>query len=481
VRLVKRGVAVASAEAMEDLLQRFVLTLERHVKHGTAVTDTAVTLPPTDALMDLLSAISAYGSLGAMGGADAAVCHCLQPLLTRLMKAILMSNLMDTAEVDTTDGAGAFSAEAALAKASEALSNCGTGVTRRSADCVLEVLLGSTGAMTRLAEEQQQQLSDMNTMSTLAVYFGFADYAACETGAMLWAGAVALSLYLIENYQRWVRLPGAPLGPLTAADRAPNCASSPEATQTDSCARQLCSGGRGQRILELGCGPALVSLTVALYGSRVASCSHHCLHECTGQASLQPSEGASFSPTAESHTLESPCELDISDIAPCVVREARRSVLLRNGPLLARMLRAGDEEVEEEEGHDALRSAVTPPSPTAPFQIRCFCLDFSDIPSSLRGRYDLVVGSDIVYDYDIAAHVAPALEVLLCAGGVALICCEAHRDGMQYFADHIRCQQSTSALEVVEEAKDITEVLTRLRMPPHLTASTCQLLVIYRR
>lgn len=464
-----------SADAMAALLEKFVLLMERHVKRGCPSSQAVAVALKAEDLVGLLSDISVYGSLGAMGGADAAVCHSLQPLLTRLMKSMLLSDLFDSTIDEEGEAAGErFPIEAALAKTSEALSNCGGGVARRMADSALDVVL--TAAQGVASPDGPR--SGLDASEVLSVRFGYADYTDGETGAMLWAGAVALSLFLIENYRRWIHLPRA-IG--RAADEAISTGAASSALRpADFSGEHHSSPGRGQRILELGCGPALLSLTIALYGSRLA------YPHCNSQQ-LVAGDASSPSASMQQCLFDYPCELDISDVAPSVVDEARRSVVNRNGSRLGAMLNRTEVErarapptscgASSAEADTLVLNAAS----TIPFRIRCFCLDFCNIPPDLFGRYDLIVASDIVYDYDIAARVAPALELLLCSGGVALLCCEAHRDGMQHFAEHIQNRQSASHLDILEKVSDITEVLTQLEMPHGLTASSCQLLVIRRR
>lgn len=147
--------------------------------------------------------------------------------------------------------------------------------------------------------------------------------------------------------------------------------------------------------------------------------------------------------------------LDVTDVSVTVVAEAQRSFELRNGPAIAQMV-SGDD---------------------AAVQVRPWCLDFMNVPDALHEQYDLVVASDVVYDHTIGAHVAPALEALLRPGGTALLCCEAHRDGMAYFTDRIRSgHRAAPHLRVTEEVRDVQTVLRELRMLSSLTASTCSLI-----
>lgn len=395
-------------DGAETQLEDYVLAAERRVKgRAPALAATDATQRMWGTLTVLLHDVSAYGALGTMGGADQRFCRRVQPLLTRLTKCVLSGgfDVMTAGDGEgAEEGAGesAYDVEALLHVASEALANCSEGVARRSADTTFEVQLDSTQHLS-CAEN-----GNRGAGGTLSVCFGFADYTSGETGALLWAGAVGLSLFLIERYTTLI------------AERA-------HAVHA--------STGRPLRIIELGCGPALVSLVLAAMAAR------------TSAPQLPP------------------CRLDVTDVSATVVEEARRSFLKRNGPAVAAMV--------ADESSDGISSSG---SSSSSLTVHPFVVDFSAISPELCGVYDLVVASDVVYDHAIAAHVAPALAALLRPGGVALLCCEAHRDGMAYFTDRIRAD--ASMLRVTAEVKDVQTVLTRLVMLSSLTASTCSLIQI---
>ncbi|KPA75211.1 hypothetical protein ABB37_08527 [Leptomonas pyrrhocoris] len=413
--------AYGSADNAETLLEQCVLAGEGRVKSRDAsLTDSEDTQHMWGALVVLLSDLSDYGALGKMGGVDERFCRRLQPLLARLLKCVLKGGF----EVARRDRAkeSSYDLEELLEATSKALANCCEGVTRRCADTTLEVQLDAKSDTSIHGHElgNSRRSSSLigtapNDAAVLRVCFGFADYTSGETGAMLWAGAVGLSLYLIENYQAII------------VKKACEARASTEAPL---------------RVIELGCGPALVSLVLAAMA-------------------------AWDTPTTV------PCCLDVTDVSASVVEEARRSFQHRNGPALSSML-------DLHSGHggsanDEQRTATSPAS----FQVRPFILDFGDIPPELCGVYDVVVASDVVYDYAIAAHVAGALEALLKPGGVALLCCEAHRDGMAHFTQRIRLGHPNALhLRVTQELLDVRTVLSQLEMPSGLTSSTCSLMRI---
>jgi predicted nicotinamide N-methyase len=424
-------------DGAETLLEHFVLAGERRMRgRAPPLSATLEVARRWAMLVTLLADLSAYGALGAMGGAEPHFCQRLQPLLTRLMKCILSGGF----DVASSEAAAEndFDVDELLQAASRALANCSEGVARRCADTTLEVHLEGTSHAAADSPATLHDQDDSSESGTLRVRFGFADYTSGETGAMLWAGAVGLSLYLIENYEAII------------AKRAREVAS---------------STGQVLRVIELGCGPALVSLVLAMMATR------------------------------EKVMGEVPCWLDVTDVSATVVDEARRSFQRRNGPALSRMLAtaataAGEESDGDHENNgdsdratrtmhrEAISCSSGSASP-AGFRVRPFILDFADIPGELCGVYDVVVASDVVYDHAIAAHVAPALEALLKPGGIALLCCEAHRDGMSYFTRRIRAGQVEAAhLRVVDEVRDVQTVLARLQMLTSLTASTCSLIRI---
>ncbi|RNF18218.1 uncharacterized protein Tco025E_04567 [Trypanosoma conorhini] len=341
--------------------------------------------PPAE-LLSLLQHARRYTALGGLSGDATATRDMLSATLTLIVRRAVKLEAEGACPCDgaVMSGVEGLQPETPITHeiidaASATISNCCGGTTRHDADMLFWVRL--RGEVVR-------------------VVFGFADYAAGETGARLWPGSVALALYLVEKL-------GVVLHSISATEE-----------------------GRPLRTIELGCGPALVSLVLASRLSR--------------------------EPAWLRRTW-----LDVTDISPAVVEEVRRSFTLRNGPELAALF-----EATEEVGRGAA--------------VRAFCLDFASIPEAMCGQYDLVLGSDIVYDHTIASHVAPALVRLLRAGGMAFLCCERHRDGMFSFVDTIQATMAGS-LEVVANHADAQAVLRQLQMIPGLTSTTCSLVVLRRR
>lgn len=268
---------------------------------------------------------------GSCGGdlGDLLLSANIPPLLTKCSTEITKACCQGAADLDD-----------ALALCTSALSNACGGAARALSDVVCRV--GGSAA---------DESND--------VVIGFADYASGETGGRLWSGAVLLALWfreehLVENWLMWNK------GPIS--------------------------------LLELGCGPALVSAALCKQFQQVAS-----------------------STSSSTHLT-----LTVSDVSEAVVAEATKTLAERN--LFAPQMVVGGAE---------LRWA-------------CRALDFASIPEDWHDAYDVVFGSDIVYDYAIAAHVPAALTALLRRGsGVAYLCCEAHRDAMKEFVPNIQRRFST--------------------------------------
>ncbi|KAH9601248.1 Lysine methyltransferase [Trypanosoma melophagium] len=357
------------------------------------------TVTPPDELLPLLHCVRKYTALGGLSRDERFVQDMLSVALNSIVRRALKfevcaNNNNGSDENDWDDEEEAVTNAAVMRQiivvASAAISNCCGGTTRHNADMLLWVKMNG---------------------EVLRVVFGFADYAEGETGARLWAGAVALSLYTLEHMHEMLLLPI----PSTIPSKEAYCP---------------------LRVIEIGCGPALVSLVFA-----------RCLMRY--QQLLQYTR------------------LDVTDISPAVVAEVQQSFATRNGPEMAALL---TENIKVSQ--DAATAGVA--------IVRTFCLDFSDIPAEISQQYDVVLGSDIVYDHDIAALVAPALLQLLRPGGVAFICCERHRDGMVSFVDNIRTRMEDS-LEVLANHADVQTELQQLNMIPGLTTTACSLVILRRR
>lgn len=258
-------------------------------------------------------------------------------------------------------------------------------------ECCDDVLRKAALASANCCGGAARHMSDLSFTvdGTLRVVLGFADYATSETAARLWAGAILLSLWLREKdiISSWLSFASTALR-------------------------------RPIRVLEIGCGPALLS-------AMIAELAKDTVNACGGEMTLH-----------------------VTDVVECAVREALRTITERNARPLPPWL-----------------------------VVEAYMLDMGAVPDSLAGQFDVVVASDIVYDHSIAALVGPALERVLCPQtGVAYVCCESHRDGMATFVDTIRRSFSDSlAVECIE-----APIALERHKPPAGTNELCTLMVFRR-
>lgn len=366
-----------SDEGLIDALNSIILSL-RALRPPVAV--------DTNELLQLLSCIEQYGALGDMGGPSAVTARLLLDRLQLLLKLVFNGAL----RADATAAEVEFTVEvpceeAVVALISRCISNCRGGVMVRSADTEFRV--------------------DWQDGHWLSVVLGFSDWAETETGARLWAGAVGLSLFVLENFHDMMRAGAA---------------------------------SAGMNVIELGCGPGLVSLVFA--------------RRFLGWRKQQSLSGDAGRQDTEPHPPR--VRLDITDVSETVVAEVERSFSNRNG------------------------SDMRPPSLAAVgLKVNPCVLDFGAPPPEMRAQYDIVLGSDIVYDFHISSLVAPALQFLLRPGGTAYLCCERHRDGMGSFVNDIQ-RFRRGELEVVRCVDDVQSCLVELEMMPGLTTSSCALIEI---
>lgn len=370
-------------------LREEVLLLEGHLKEGQAF--------PHQDLVQLegnLSFLKRYSALGPRGNEEAAESFCeFVPPLTRLVKVLLR----ETERPSAFDTSYNSTIDSLLTLTSQCMSNCADGVTRRSPDTLFEI----AGGLRQL----DSRCESCRDVDSVCVCVGYDDYCSGETGARLWAGEVGLSLYLTENFHALL---------------LPHLAKEPE---------------RCCRLVEVGCGTGLASLTLAQL---------LLLHTAATPALTDASPARR-------------AELLVTDVSPSVVEEVRRSFAERNGPLFARLL-----------GGEAETVTVTPTT-----------LDMKDVPPHLQRTFHFAYAGDIVYDHTIAPFILPCFSSLLLSGGTAILCCEAHRDGMKQF-----CASIKSAWADVFDVVCMTELdkaLVELEMIHSLTQSHCILIVLTRK
>lgn len=266
-------------------------------------------------------------------------------------------------------------------------------------DACTSALSNSCGDAVRSPCELALNICRMDTdEAVFTTLLGFSDFTVSETGGRLWAGAVNLTLWLREQQclVDW---------------------SSRRSTSTDG----------PLRVMEIGCGPALVSAAL-----------------CRAFQSM-------VSPVAAE--VASSIHLAVTDISHAVVEQVYDTIGHRNG--CPKSLHNGGAELTWE----------------------AHTLDFAHIPKHLQNTIDVVLGSDVVYDYTIATFVAPALIQLLRLGsGTSILCCESHRDGMKEFLPLIHAKYG-DYLEVVTVESPI--VLNHHRLPTGVNPQ-CTLMVFRR-
>eukprot|EP00796_Vickermania_ingenoplastis_P011829 gene11829-8138_t len=427
-------------DGLVDLIEYIVLLVERSAKGAAAgnrgnpsrllpvpvQTDSfapAVRLlengfPLASVLERILEVLQQYTAQGDLGGVSHRVCDQLQPLLVRLMKQLMRLTTGDGESVQRAlwevRAAGAAQGvvpvdqqpdvEAELVdKLALAMTSCAGGPARRQADAALSVVLPPDGSGEESAADRP-----------LRVVFGFGDHADCETGAMLWGGSMGLTLLLMEEWNRLMI--AAAHNVLAASASRAGCSSSPAAQ-------------RSFRVLELGCGTAVVSLMAA----------KRLLRE-RGRAS------------EDRRAAVPEVEFDITDLCIEPVREALRSVQEKNdADYESAAVTAADRPDVDRGSVKVDKKFDARPTPLG-VCLNFFPLDFRKVPAHLEQRYHLVLAGDIVYDLDSVPFIYPALETLLADDGVAVLCCEAHRDGME---DFVAARHNNPQLDVLEYTKDL--------------------------
>jgi hypothetical protein len=297
-----------------------------------------------------------------------------------------------------------------------ALSNACGGTVRALSDAVLQVAAGGDAC---------------GRSGDLDVVIGFADYSTGETGGRLWAGAVVLSAWFHEQQilDEWL----------------------------DMSRRHH----RPTMVCEIGCGPALVSAALCT--------DFHRRDDFTAKAATTAVDTCSI-------------QLVVTDVSPHVVAEATKTIRDRNGCPSSMTKQRRPHKNNSADENDCCRQKQRereneePP----PLHLKWMCevLDFSEISADLAGQFDVVYGSDIVYDFTIASFVPAALIKLLRPGtGVAYLCCETHRDAMKTFVSTV---QETYADRLVVDMNESPQVQLRQHILPVGINPKCSLMVFRR-
>ncbi|CUF09817.1 Hypothetical protein, putative [Bodo saltans] len=308
-----------------------------------------------------------------------------------------------------------------------ALSNACGGSVRALSDVVLR-------------EEKQGDMASSTPSDTIEVVVGFADYSTSETGGRLWAGAVVLAAWFHEQriWESW-------------------CSISSSSSRLYQ---------RPLRVCEIGCGPALVSASLCAQFCRTAAVENE--HSLTTDAS-------DISRAATIHLL-------VTDVSPAAVTEADKTIRHRNG-CSPNMIRRINKPTHRDDGNDSgdvnnIDCGGSARTTTSTLEWSCDVLDFSTIPKHLEGQFDIVFGSDVVYDFTIAAFVPKALIELLRPGtGVAYLCCESQRDAMKDFVPTI---QSTFSKYLVVEINEAPQVVLKHYCLPTGMNPKCSLMKFRR-
>lgn len=370
---------------------------------------------------ELLTLIQDYASQGALGNVNSRVCDQIQPLLVRMMK-LLTSLDGSAALVGTEDDVDSLMD--LLDPLTAAMSACAGGCAGKHADALL-------------------LLEPPFPFSPFSIRFGFGEFTDCQTGSQLWAGSVGLSLWLIERAITY-------LHPLFLHKVAEQPMNPPPPV------------GQVRRIIELGCGTGLLSLVLVQYllltlkVSEVESGSAHS-DDITAEARVP----SSSLPLIEVH---------VTDLSSQAVREVFTSFTEKNGKTF--------NEVSCFFG-DCAESCMSSATRASAIRVYFYPLDMCRVPPTLKGMFNVVLAGDVVYDFGTTPFIYPALSQLLSATpshtSIAILCCEAHRDGMKEFIEG-RDQQADLAL--VEYISDLSQALKHFTMWKSLCTTKCRLVVL---
>lgn len=520
---------VEDEEGLVLLVEFCVLFLERASKGKNGSFDRDYPLPTVSSLpfapfiegekassvlSRTLSAVHAYTSQGSLGGVSSQVCDLLQPLLVRLTK-ILLSAVQASSQIEVKNAdypaSGGYAILVALNRKfsivhdserelsssislngkpdekqedsddhdvtelldslSLAMTSCAGGAARREADAVLEMNI-----KTLLSSFPSDSGDEKGILS---VTFGFADYADCETAADLWGGSMSLSLFLMEQWKTLVvdfhksvherRKRTLRCDPLSMA-----CSS-----LTDS--SNLGLTHRIFRVLELGCGTGLVSL---VFVKRLV---HHIQHQCKLYHEEDKFEGI--------------IEVHVTDLCSSAVDQVYRSFVEKNGnnyeSVVFKTYTA--EQVSRGEVPIGSDASTKRKSESAAVEVHLYPLDMCHVPNYLHQNFDLILAGDIIYDYQTVPHVYPSLTRLLAAGsplscsvtepsesgneqsfsgGVAILCCESHRDGMR---DFVAVRNEQEKLQAISYIEDVRVALNHFSLLEELCSTMCSVLMLQTR
>lgn len=412
-----------------------------------------------------------------------------------------------------------------FAKASEITANCCSNASETRSDWVLlpvrnapsdanDDFCGASGSSV-LSDEQE---------SKLKVQVGFPPFALAETAARVWGGSTFLSLMWFDLLTSKKRPP-----PPHQSGSGDGCRRRNQADLSDETGKL--------ELLELGCGCAMPSCSLVRILYDLLGPVHG-----DGESAIYPSQFAldTLDCGTASGILPPHVTITVSDWQQVIVTQALQNAKKNwKAPAeipAARMLTGSVEHIqvhgrcdEGDEGGDTRNDAFlvaplltirgevidffeinSPAGRYSSLPSRCDEKVTTDCPTSRPRTYDLIYGSDIVYDFKIGAEVATALKKLLrppgsgchptqedqpngdirsrlenllanvfrsvltplpdTKGGVALICCEGHRDGMRLFHQQVLDAGLRVLLHSEDGEKDI---LKQFALPPNTTETTC--------
>lgn len=466
-------------------------------------------------LYKLLAAVHAYTSQGSLGGVSLQVCDLLQPLLVRLMKvllsgaevqpqlamkgsestsrvsggeAVLVALNSSFPEIHTCERAsnavplsysreplpkpandppqkeedGGVDVSELLDSLSLAMTSCTGGAARREADAVLEMNI------TSLLSPFSGEAIDEDKI--LSVTFGFADYADCETAADLWGGSMSLSLFLMEQWKTHV----VDFHKRIHEQKKSALKGQPVAS----------SSYRVFRVLELGCGTGLVSLVFVK--RLVQHIQQHSNYK------------------GDDYKMEGVIEVHVTDLCSAAVEQVYRSFVEKNSHdydsvifkrYTAEQVCDGEVMMESDDATSSRKSRSLSES-GAVVEVHLYPLDMCNVPCALYQQFDLVLAGDIIYDYQTVPKVYPSLTCLLAdhsdavresdqndstrlfSGGMAILCCESHRDGMN---DFIAARNNQERLETISYIQDVRVALNHFSLLEELCSTMCSVLTLQSR
>ena len=297
-----------------------------------------------------------------------------------------------------------------------------------------------------------------------AIQLQFDEYVCVETAARLWGGGIALSLALCEWFHDLWSFLQHPTGTAEI-----------------------------HHVVEIGCGPAAPSLQLLHLMTS---------HDLWGRERGGKEESNIPRSNVDLHNMElhNNVDLTVSDLHQSVVDLVKQNML---------------------ENYTCYRSALgeqysnSKSTPSLPSWVSFCTMDLSQHSALMDSCFDLILASDIIYDAAFTCYVPGAIASLLKprihfnnapllmeddlggtpfqrmlqqhvvshGGGICILCCEAHRDGVAKFGEDITVfsetvGDKTKQLEIILFYQDVQGALFSCRVPRNITTSTIVLFVL---